>query len=98
MTGLTTFSVCVTPSWLRRYRVCKSTDKISVLFNVGDFQQKLIFLIISSPVVVIYVPYINGSSSLRNRRISETPVSRKIHCGFSVLLNYRKEIRTSQSV
>lgn len=58
MTGLTTFSVCVTPRWLRSYCVCKSTDKISVVFNIGAFQQILIFLIMNSPVVAIYVPYI----------------------------------------
>jgi hypothetical protein len=58
MTGLTTFSVCVTPSWLRRYCVCKRTDKISVVVNIGDFQQILIFLIVRSPVVAIYVPHI----------------------------------------
>jgi len=58
MTGLITFSVCVTPIWLRRYCVCKRNDKISVLLNIGDFQQILIFLIMNSPVVAIYVPYI----------------------------------------
>jgi hypothetical protein len=62
MTGLTTFSVSMTPSWLRMYCVCKRTDKISVVlnivFNIGDFQQIRIFLIMSSPVVAIYVPHI----------------------------------------
>lgn len=58
MTGLTAFSVCVTPSWPRRYCVCKRTDKLSVIFNIGDFQQILIFLIMGSPVAAIYVPYV----------------------------------------
>lgn len=58
MTGLTTFSVFVTPSRLRTYCVCKRTDKISVVFNIIDFQQILIFLMMSSSVVAFYVPYI----------------------------------------
>jgi hypothetical protein len=58
MTGLTTFSVYMTPSWLRRYCVRERIDKISVAFNIGDYQQILLFLIMSSPVVTIYVPYI----------------------------------------
>jgi hypothetical protein len=58
MTGLTTFYIFVTPSWLRRYCVCKRTDKISVVFKIGGFQQIHIFPIVSSSVVAIYVSYI----------------------------------------